>query len=285
MTLARFEQAVLAGGGNRCWWQAGFWSVAQRHGLAPRRIAGVSAGASTACMVTADRTEAALAYYDVITRRNRRNFYPGNWLRGERAFPHATIYRTALLTLLDAAALEKLHAGPEILIQVARLPRWLGPRSGTVAGILAYQYEKKVRKVLHPTLGQRLGFHPEVIPVRACRTPDELADLILASSCTPPFTPVFRLHGRPVLDGGMVDNVPVDALPAAVPPAPTLVLLSRRYTRPLPQRADRVYVQPSRAVPVKGWDYADPEGIRAAFDLGVEDGERFVAQDNRRLAA
>ena len=24
-----FDQVVFAGGGNRCWWQAGFWDVVQ----------------------------------------------------------------------------------------------------------------------------------------------------------------------------------------------------------------------------------------------------------------
>ncbi|MGI9024564.1 MAG: patatin-like phospholipase family protein [Burkholderiaceae bacterium] len=46
-----FEQVVFAGGGNRCWWQAGWWDVvAPAISLKPRVIAGVSAAAPTACM-------------------------------------------------------------------------------------------------------------------------------------------------------------------------------------------------------------------------------------------
>lgn len=285
--LERFRNVVFAGGGNRCWWQAGFWNaVAEPLGLRPERIASVSAGAATACMLMAARTDETLAYYDAVTRRNPRNFYPGNWLRGERAFPHATIYRRALLHLLNAEALARIRRGPEIWVQVARLPRWLGPRSGTLAGILAYQFEKKLRRALHPRLGRRVGFREEVIPVARCETPEDLADLILASSCTPPFTPILHLHGRPALDGGMVDNVPVGALghvPGGAPGA-TLVLLSRRYPRPLPSTQDRLYVQPSRPVPVKGWDYANPEGIRAAYALGLGDGQVFVENALRRAA-
>lgn len=276
---AVFDNVVFAGGGNRCWWQAGFWeAVAGPLPLAPSRIAGVSAGAATACMLLAGRTQETLSYYDAMTRGLRANFQPGNLFRGKRMFPHAEMYRRALLAVLDEAALARLHAGPAILVQVARLPRWLGPRAGTLVGMLAYQAEKKLRRPVHPQLGQRLGFRPEVIPVSRCATPEDLADLILASSCTPPFTPILRLHGGHVLDGGMVDNVPVGALGDAS--GRTLVLLSRRYGR-LPQHPRRLYVQPSRPVPVKGWDYTNPQGIRAAYELGLRDGAAFLRGDRR----
>jgi hypothetical protein len=38
-----------------------------------------------------------------------------------------------------------------------------------------------------------------------------------------------------------------------------------------------MYVQPSRPVPVASWDYTDPDGLQAAFDLGRRDGEAFAA--------
>ena len=106
----------------------------------------------------------------------------------------------------------------------------------------------------------------------ACASPQALADLVLASSCTPPFTPLLAQGGRPALDGGLTDNVPVAAVERA--DRPTLVLLARRYAR-LPPHAGRRYVQPSAPVPVAAWDYTDARGIQAAFDLGRRDGEKF----------
>ncbi len=267
--LAGFTNLVFAGGGNRCWWQTGVWQVLHPAGLAPRTIAGVSAGAATACMLLAGRGEAALAHYMRITAGLRRNFQPERLLRGERAFPHAAIYRDALLRLLDAEALQRLRAQPPVYVQIARPPRWLPGHSALLAGVLAYQFDKKVRRALHPRAGRALGFRAEVLRAQDCATPEALADLLLASSCTPPFTPALTLHGRAVLDGGMVDNVPVHALPD--PDAPTLVLLTRRYSRPLPRSAARAYLQPSRPVPVAGWDYTDGPGIRAAIELGRRD--------------
>ena len=47
----QFDQVVLAGGGNRCWWQAGFWHVLnEKIPQAPKKLIAISAGAATACL-------------------------------------------------------------------------------------------------------------------------------------------------------------------------------------------------------------------------------------------
>ncbi len=281
-----FEQVVFSGGGNRCWWQAGFWDVvAPAVDLKPRLIAGVSAGAATACMLFATDSARTMAYYREALKHNRRNAYWGNLLRraeaadphGRRVFPHAAIYRRALTELLGGDHFANLkRAAPEIRIVFSRLPRGLGPHAALAVGIVAYNLEKYWRRSLHPTFGRRLGFVPEVARVQDCDDIDDLVSLITASSCTPPFTPIEHRGGRPTLDGGMVDNVPVDAVDAG---PSTLVLLTRRY----PARADtfvhlgRVYVQPSTRVPVSAWDYTDPPAMQRTYDQGRRDGERFIA--------
>lgn len=273
--LGPFANVVFAGGGNRCFWQAGFWlAVAEPLGWRPERVAAVSAGAAIACMVFGGLTEQSLDHFKAVTARNRCNAYWGNMFRGAPVFPHAAMYRNGVLAVVDEEALARLQQGPEILVQIARFPRFLGTRSAMLLGGLAYELDKKVRKTLHPRLGQRLGFFAEVVSVRECPTPEAFADLIIASSCTPPFTPAMRHKGRPVLDGGVVDNVPVGALNGAS--GNTLVLLTRRYGS-LPEVPGRLYVQPSRDGLVSSWDYTDPEGIQATFDLGRRDGEAFLA--------
>ena len=128
---------------------------------------------------------------------------------------------------------------------------------------------------MHARLAPWLGFHAEYATVRGCRTPEAPADLVLASSCTPPFTPLLLHGGRLALDGGIADNVPVAALGDAA--GVTLVLLTRRYRR-LPAHASRVYAQPSADVPVSSWDYTNPAGLQAAYDLGRRDGDTFARQ-------
>jgi predicted acylesterase/phospholipase RssA len=281
-----FEQVVFAGGGNRCWWQAGFWDVvAPAIALQPRVVAGVSAGAATACMVYANSSRETLAYYREALKHNGRNAYWGNLFRratdpahphAARVFPHAAIYRKALTDILGGERFDKLRReAPEIRIVYSRLPRGLGPRSALIVGLLAYNVEKHWKKSLHPSFGRRLGFASEMARVQDCADIDDLVSLITASSCTPPFTPIELRRGRPTLDGGMVDNVPADAVEAG---PSTLVLLTRRYRN----RADafthlgRLYVQPSAPTPVSAWDYTSPPALQATYDQGRRDGERFV---------
>ncbi|MCX6550075.1 MAG: patatin-like phospholipase family protein [Acidobacteria bacterium] len=280
--LPRFDSVVFAGGGSRCFWHAGFWREVQGPlALAPKQIASVSAAGSIACALNAGIGEDALRLFQAATRANPRNFYPRNVFGKNPVFPHERMYRRAVLELFDPAALARVHAGPEIRLLLGHVPRWLGPRTGALAAAAAYNFDKRVRRVVHPTLPLALGFRPEVVSVRECATPEELADLILASSCSPPMTSLRTWKGRYVLDGGVVDNVPVCALDDA--PGETLVMLTRRYPK-LPDIPGRTYVQPSMTIAVSAWDYTSPEKLQSAYDLGRRDGEAFVRARKRATA-
>lgn len=276
---------VFAGGGSRCFWQAGFWSVARDGlGLAPDVVAGASAGATVACICLADRVEPTLGAFKEATSRNPKNVYPLRVLGREPVFPHLAMYRQAILGAFDDAALARLQGGPEVLVALTRPPAWAGVKRAALMGFALYTFEKKVRGPVHANYARRVGYRMEAVPVSRCRTPDELADLLLQSSCTPPMTPLMLREGRPVLDGGLVDSVPVEAVEAFARevgrPLHTLVLLSRRY-RSLPSHPRRTYVQPSRDVPVAKWDYTSPAGLQGAFDLGRRDADAFIASRRR----
>ncbi len=276
-----FDSVVFSGGGNRCTWQAGWWDrVAPEIGLQPRMVAGVSAGAAMACLILADRTQQALSHYRRVLAANPRNFYAAELLRGRRPFPHYGIYRQALLSLLDQAAMDRLRRGPRLRVLLARPPAWSGSWGGVVLGLACYTIERHLCNHLHPVLTRRAGFRPLVARAEDCRSPQELADLILASSCTPPILPRMSWQGKPVLDGGLVDNVPLAALgPKA---GRTLVLLSRPY-KPgaLPKDPEIVYMQPSAPVPVAKWDYTSWQRIHRAYEMGRLDGERYLRQGRR----
>lgn len=281
-----FDRVVFAGGGHRCWWQAGWWErVSREVNLAPTQIAGVSAGAATACLLYANRTETALAHYESVLGPGSRNAYWHRWREGRAAvFPHEQIYRQALHTLIGGAHFDELQRrAPQIRIAFARPPARLGPRLAVGVGLLAYNLEKYVRKPLHPVLGRRLGFQGEYRTVQSCQTAGELVDLIMASSCTPPFTAIQYQQGAATIDGGLVDNVPVDTLDQETPSEPnrspdTLVLVTRRYPgyAPVFGVGRCLYVQPSRKVPVSSWDYTAPDAYRATDAQGREDAELFL---------
>ncbi len=274
-----FDKVVFAGGGHRCWWQAGFWDVVSSEiELRPRVIGAVSAGAATACLLLGNDTKRALAWYERELAGVRSNV---NWLnlfrRDRRLFPHAAIYRKALRALLGGDHFRRLmwHA-PEIRVLLTRLPDGMRPGTAVFRGILAYNVEKYVHGTLHPQAGRRLGFVGETRRVQDCRSERELVDLLIASSCTPPFTPLELYDNAPCLDGGLIDNVPVGLVDDV--PGSTLVLTTRRYKKRAPVFAlgDRLYVQPSAPIPVASWDYTSPKRYQATYALGRKDGEAFL---------
>jgi len=276
--LPPFHSVIFAGGGNRCVWQAGFWeTVSPALKLRPKVVASVSAGACIAAMALAGRTADSMAYMKARTGANPKNFYLENLLNGKPLFPHLGIYRQALLDLLDNDALAVLKKGPDLRVLLARPPAWANPLIGVFLGFASYTLEKHLLHPLHPQWALKAGFKAEVVPVSACQDSTELADLILASSCTPPVVPAMYRNGKPVLDGGLIDNVPVAALMPHEFPA--LVLLTRRYPpRLLQGHRDRVYLQPSKPAPAGKWDYTNPQALQDTFDLGRRDAELLLSQ-------
>lgn len=278
-----FDSVVFAGGGHRCWWQAGWWDVAARDiGLRPSQIAGVSAGAATACLVHASDAQTGLDFYQHRLHAGSRNFYPQHLFKaGQKVLPHESIYREALLALLGGEAFARLRAtAPSIRIMFARPAAYLPAVLATAAGLAAYNMEKYWRRPLHPTFGLRLGFTPQVVLMQSCADVQSLIDLIMASSSTPPFTAVQTIDGAPALDGGLVDNVPVAALDVSGVGGAgrILVLLTRRYRDrdPVFEHEGRVYVQPSRPVAASSWDYTSPGAYRATYQQGRDDAILFL---------
>lgn len=271
-----YRSLILSGGGCRCFWQAGFLEAASAAlRLRPEVVGTVSAGAAMACMVFAGRTRAGLDLFKAAVDGNRRNVYWLNLLRGEPMFPQARLYRDTMLALLDDDALATLRRGPDIRVMIARTPATLGPGLSLAAAAVIDQAQRIFARQLHLQLALRAGFRAEVVSVRQCRTPWDLAELVLQSSCTPPFTPYYRRHGRPTLDGGLIDSVPVDTVDEEF--APALVLLTRPHAASeIPPARGRHYIWPSAPIPVAKWDYTSAGRVQETFELGLRDGERFA---------
>lgn len=272
-----FDAVVFAGGGNRCYWQGGFYeAAAARLGLSPRLVVGASAGAFAATYSLLEMGPATRSRVIGACSPQLKNFDFAAWRAGRPLCPVGPMYSELLEQTVDADALRRLQTMTDLRIAVARLPRGLSPVLGVAIGIGAYQLEKHLLHPVHPRFGRALGFRPEFIAVRSLSNPQQFRDTLLASSGVPPFMPVTMVDGRPAFDGGLVDNVPVEPLlPIEAAGGRTLVLLTRVYKN-LPQIAGRTYVQPSRKIGVKQFDITNPEGIRNAFELGLKDGAVFA---------
>jgi predicted acylesterase/phospholipase RssA len=274
-----FDKVVFAGGGHRCWWQAGFWDeVSGGIELHPRVIAGVSFGAVVACLLHAGDSRRALTWYERELKTVRSNF---NWLnlarRDRRLMPHAAIQRKALRALLGGDSFRQLMwRAPEIRVQYARLPEGASPSRAVLGALLARRLHRPSPGAPGADAARRAGMTLEVKRIQDCRSERELVDLLAAANCAPPFSAVEVLDGAPCLDAGLVDELAVGAV--ADVPGQTLVLATRRdpSLAPVSARDGFVYVQPSERVPVGSWDYTSAARFQKAYDLGRRDGEAFL---------
>lgn len=185
------------------------------------------------------------------------------------------MYREALTQFLVPADLAQL-ADKRIEFLMARFPLWLPSGIGALAAFAVYGLEKHVTGALHPHWTRKMGFQPLVQGNQHAIDIDDLIAMILAASCVPPVLPGERYQGQRVLDGGIIDNVPAHLADGRE--GRTLVLLSKRYGRPLPPPAIRVYAQPSEPIRIDKFDYANPGGLQETYDLGLGDGQRFARE-------
>ena len=275
-SLPAYKAVVFAGGGSRCFWQAGFWeAIAPALPALPEVITATSAGSSTACHAMAGCFEDAMRFYLEAHARRAKYGPPRPRFSLRPDMYGIKVYRAAFEQVLRPEHLARLHRGPEIRILMAKAPAWAPGALGTALGFAAYTLEKMLVQPLHPTWGQSLGFQPVVGLLNQCATAEQVADLVLASSCVPPMVPLAHWQGQPVLDGGLIDNAPL----ALVKPQerPTLIVLTRRYSPDkLRGHEGLTYVQPSAPPVISKWENANPDLLLQAVKQGMADGEKFL---------
>jgi len=285
----KFRNAIFAGGGSRCFWQLGFWEGAKESGLDLQRsvkFAGsTSAGCAMASAAILDRAHDALSLFKDFTEKNPKNIHWWNihpFRRGP-LLPHARMYREALGEFIGPDDLKTLKQA-SVHFLMSDYPAWLGGAIGAAAALCIYGVETTLRKdPIHPRWLAKAGFRPVVGRAADCHTPQDYIDLVLAASCVPPVLPEGRFGNRKVLDGGLIENIPVRL--ADNEPGETLVLLSRKYDRELPSTKRVTWVQPSAPIKIDKFDYANPDGLQETFELGLEDGRRFADAPVNRYEA
>jgi predicted acylesterase/phospholipase RssA len=276
MHAARDVALTFGGGGNRAFYQLGLltrWESQLLHRTSA--VAACSAGACVIATFLSGRRDEARRYWLERARRVTRNFEWSKLLRGERPAPQGEIYRDTLLVTFAEGGLERIREQPfPIYVLAAEFP-WLLPRTLSAAlGIGMYSVERSFRRAPHPRSPQWLGFTPVAIDARTCETAEELTNLILASSATPPFTPIGRFRGRSLLDGGMIDNAPAFLAERHGEIRHSIVFLSRPYhPSVLGIQRQRLYLAPTRPTPIDRWDYTQPH----LLDETVAMGEREAA--------
>jgi len=274
-----FNSVVFSGGGCRCFWAVGFYeALSEAFDFVPNVIAGVSAGATMACMIAGRCSQKGMRYFMEMARENKQNIYLSHMLSQKPLFPHYEMYAKAIHQIIDDQVFDTIKAGPDIRILLAHPPRYLGNVSGALIGFMAYTLESMIFEPVHPKIPMQIGYRAKVVSVRSCPDKETLANLLLQSSCTPPVMPFLMRDGKPVFDGGLIDNVPARII--NTPRQNVLVLLTRRYPKDkIPKVKGRTYVQPSRPIKIKRWDYTNPDGIQETYDLGRKDAKHFISNN------
>ena len=275
--MTRDRAVTFAGGGSRTFYQLGLWTH-WGSSIEPRiaSVAACSAGACAATTIFSGRAEETVEFWKVRRRHIDRNFEWEKLLSGRNPLPQYPVYRDTLLFAYGNGGLDRIRALPfPLLITVSQFPKRLSAGLGLALGLCAYALERRFRpESVHATFPRKVGFAPFAVDARACESPEELAALVLASSATPPLTPIGRFRDGAYLDGGFVDNAPAELAESADGVVRNLVLLTRSYaTLPSSPSNARVYVAPSTPVPVRKWDYANQDLVEATFELGVRDAE------------
>ena len=276
--LGNIDTLVMAGGGNRCWWQAGLvQALIQRGWTLPQNITATSAGAAIATSLMAGTTEAALVACKKLYATNPQLFDWNALIRLKVKFAHQHIYPAWLHSLMgdgDYAALQQSQS--RLSVAVTQPARWLGLTGSLITGSLAYLLDKKIAHSIHPKFPRYLGLRQAFFSLNECLSAQEARHLLAAAAAAGPFMKAQKVGERWALDGGYIDNAPVPAQTPAEA-ARTLVLLTRHYPD-LPQQftfEQRQYWQPSRKIPVSTWDCRPSTTVDQAYQLGLEDASRF----------
>ena len=274
-----FDTIGFAGGGNRCYWQSGFFEgLNARYPQTPDHYVAVSAGAYH-CVMNAigigERVRTAAFGYAGEKRAER------DWSRlkaGHSPFVVGTLFREFLTQQFGRLELAALKAAPPILIQVSHPPPFMPASLAALGSITAYQLEKLLTGGAYSRAGRYLGLTTSWISTHDLDAPEQLVDAIMASSSVPPFIPVGTVNGRTALDGGLTDNPPIGKLKETEGKGGRTLLLTTRHGRSPPKADRRIIVSPSQDITVKKFAIGDEAGLRKAFDIGLRDGEAFATQ-------
>ncbi len=274
------QTLALAGGGNRCWWQAGALSRLMREGWQlPPVLVGTSAGAAIAASCLTTGPEVALEACKELYARTAKIFnWRGMW-KGRLEFAHQTVYPSWLNAFVNSRTFESLRSSVTSLqVAITRPAPYLGLSTSVALGTLAYLIDKKVWHSVHPRLPKLFGLQQEFIDITKSAGAAEALEVLAAAAAPPPIMHAQRISNRWAFDGGYTDNAPIPDQSFAQREK-TLVMLTRYYnSKPsVFTIEERTYWQPSRPVPVSTWDCTDKATVTEAFELGLRDAEMALA--------
>ncbi|MEI8145193.1 MAG: patatin-like phospholipase family protein [Alphaproteobacteria bacterium] len=272
-----FDAIAFAGGGNRCYWQGGFWDALNaRHPQRPSMVVGVSAGAFQAAFSILGIGDRVRKVVIGACEEIEQEVVWSELLAGRSPFIVGRLYRELIEAVFGPEEMAALKSAPELLIQLTHPPRLMPALVAAYGAIGAYQIEKALTGAAHSRAGRYLGLTASWVSSHAMTTPAEMRDALMATATVPPFMPIGRFGGRAALDGGLVDNPPVDKISEVEATGGRTLVLATRASAKLPEAPGRTIVKPSIPIVASRFAVTDGAAIQRAYELGLKDGEAFA---------
>ncbi len=283
---------ALSGGGCKAFFALGVGHVLLHAGLPVRRISGTSAGSAMAMCLLSDSAEESVRYFCAITRRNSANFHWSRLFSGRRPWPHERMYRSTITSYTDIDMIRR--SSLELAVNALRVP----PAYRGMANywqryhlmgriIAAYKRENQyaaqgIYRPLMRAIANEVGLTEHIFTKADLDDDRRAADIVLAASSIWPLLRFQEMEdGELYLDGGITNNLPISSLPRE-----DLIVAvhydDRRMTRYFyEQSGDDVgrnihYIAPDRELPIEAFDYANADGVRTAYEIGLRCGEAHL---------
>ncbi|MCR9144882.1 MAG: patatin-like phospholipase family protein [bacterium] len=283
---------ALAGGGCKAFFALGVGHILLHAGLPLRRISGTSAGSAMAMCLLSDSAEESVRYFCAITRRNSANFHWSRLLRGRRPWPHERMYRSTIMSYTD---IDRVRRSPiELAVNALRVPAaYQGAANhwqryhlmGRIIAAYNREYRYSAQGIYRPVMraiAAEVGLEEHIFTKADLNSDRRAADIVLAASSIWPLLRFQEMEdGELYLDGGITNNLPISSLPRE-----DLVVAvhydDRRMTRYFyEQSGDDVgrsihYISPERPLPIEAFDYANADGVRTAYEMGLQSGRAHL---------
>lgn len=281
MYSRNFHTIAFTGGGNRCWWQAGFVSALQRMDWEmPQSVIACSAGAGIAAALITETTLEALRACKALYSDNLNIVH---WAHrpylSQPRFAQDIIYPKWLQEFLGPTEFLKLRTS-NFKVSVAKLENQRRKHWAMLTAAFRYLMSRNDVKwpETQPKPRKVAGLTADFLDLSDCENLPQALRCLEATAAAAPFVSGREYKGKIYFDGGYLCPSPSFLNTHSKEPLGCLTLLTRhRSDRPLTfQYLGSTYVQPSRPIPVATWGCTSATDIDAAFRLGQEDAAKYA---------
>jgi predicted patatin/cPLA2 family phospholipase len=273
----------IAGGGCKAFYALGVGSELKKWGVKIKEVSGVSAGSAMGLCLICGTEETTVEFFEEITRRNDSNFKMSNlFFRDEKVFPHETMYRRTIRYAMDwekikssqtkvyvvtVKAIPKKDESLKSRFEVAKLiaetaQAYIKDEKDRIAGIPCNRIQEVLKK---------WNMTEVIFTEKDFVSPENLEQIIMNSSSIPPVVSLQDSNNEYYLDGGLINNLFLESFSPSNPKIGIYYEDSTLIGKDPKILNDSFLIRPSEPLPITSFDYTNPKGVRATFELGKRD--------------